>query len=63
MSVQHPLILPNLTTLLEVSLGQKLPLLAGGVTVGGVEGFRKVLEGEGISKLAATLITNSRSES
>ena len=29
-------------------------------TVGGMEGFRKASEGEGISKLAATLITNSR---
>ena len=29
-------------------------------TVGGIEGFRKTLEGEGVSKLAATLITNSR---
>ena len=29
-------------------------------TVGGMEGFRKALEGEGVSKLAATLITNSR---
>ena len=32
-------------------------------TVGGIEGFRKTLEGEGVSKLAATLITNSRSGS
>ena len=30
------------------------------VTVGSIEGFRKSLEGEGVSKLAATLITNSR---
>ena len=29
-------------------------------TVGGMEGFRKTLEGEGVSKLTATLITNSR---
>ena len=29
-------------------------------TVGGMEGFRKALEGERVSKLAATLITNSR---
>ena len=29
-------------------------------TVGGIEGFRKTLEGEGVSKHAATLITNSR---
>ena len=27
---------------------------------GGMEGFRKALEGEGVSKSAATLITNSR---
>ena len=27
--------------------------------VDGMEGFRKALEGEGVSKLAATLITNS----
>ena len=29
-------------------------------TVGGMEGFRKPLEGEGVSKLAATVITNPR---
>ena len=29
-------------------------------TVGGMEDFSKALEGEGVSKLAATLITNSR---
>ena len=29
-------------------------------TVGGMEGFRKALEGEEVSKLAAVLITNSR---
>ena len=29
-------------------------------TIGGMESFKKVLEGEGVSKLAATLITNSR---
>ena len=29
-------------------------------TVGGMKGFRKALEGEEVSKLAATLITNSR---
>ena len=32
-------------------------------TVGGMEDFSKALEGEGVSKLAATLITNSRSGS
>ena len=31
-------------------------------TVGGIEGFRKSLEGEGVSKLAAMLITNSRGQ-
>ena len=44
------------------SSGAKAPF-AGGVKVGGMEGFRKVLEGEWVSNLAATLITNSRSES
>ena len=29
-------------------------------TVGGMEGFRKVLGSEGVSKLAATIITDSR---
>ena len=29
-------------------------------TIGGVEGFRKALEGEGVSKLSPTLLINSR---
>ena len=46
------------------SSGTKVPLAGRHLaTVGGMEGFRKALEGEGVSKLAATLITNSRSGS
>ena len=46
------------------SSGTKVPLAGRHpATVGGMEGFRKALEGEGVSKLAATLITNSRSGS
>ena len=43
------------------SSGAKVPLAGRHpATVGGMEGFRKALEGEGVSKLAAILITNSR---
>ena len=47
------------------TLGVELPFVGKQPTVGSMEGFRKVfrkaLESEGVSKLAATLITNSRS--
>ena len=46
------------------TLGVEAPFVGRQPTVGGMEGFRKVfrenLESEGVSKLAATLITNSR---
>ena len=43
------------------SSGAKAPFLGRqSATVGGMEGLREALEGEGVSKLAATLITNSR---
>ena len=45
MSVQHPIILPNLTKLLQSPQGAKVPFAGGQpTTVGGMEGFRKVLE-------------------
>ena len=41
--------------------GAKVPFAGRqSTTAGGMEGFRKALEGEGVSKLAAILITNSR---
>ena len=43
------------------SSGAKAPFAGRqAATVGGMEGFRKALEGEGVSKLSAPLITNSR---
>ena len=61
MSVQHPIIPPNLTTLLQDPQKRKTPFAGRQpATVGGMEGFRKALKGEGVSKLPATLIINSR---
>ena len=48
MSVQHLIILPNLTIQLQGLEGQKQP-----TTVGGMEGFRKALKGERVSKLGS----------
>ena len=61
MLAQHPIILLNLTTLLQGPQGQKHPLQEGNqLHLVAMEGFRKALGSEGVSKLAATLFSNSR---